>query len=105
MVLNLIVACLIGSAYSMAQNNDFIDQNTILLGLLLSLQTHLALQVERARRDPFVILLALITIFYFSLRLYTLALYSFSNTFAKYTYGPHDSNFALVFIIIANIFS
>jgi hypothetical protein len=104
MALNLIVACLIGSAYSVAQNNDFIDQNTILLGLLLSLQTHLALQIERARRDPFVILLALITIFYFSLRLYTLALYSFSNVFMRYSYGPHDSNFALVFIIIANIF-
>jgi hypothetical protein len=104
MGLNLVVACLIGSAYSLAQNSDFIDQNTILLGLLLSLQTHLALQVERARRDPFVIVLALITIFYFSLRLYTLALYSFSNVFGRYSYGPHDSNFALVFIIIANIF-
>src|ERR1700734_403714 len=104
MVLNLIVACLIGSAYSLAQNNDFIDQNTILLGLLLSLQTHLALQVERARRDPFVILLALITIFYFSLRLYTLSLYAFSGVFERFSYGPHDSNFALVFILIANTF-
>jgi hypothetical protein len=104
MGLNLIVACLIGSAYSLAQNNDYIDQNTIWLGLLLSLQTHVALQVERARRDPFVILLAFITVFYFALRLYTLALYSFSNVFQRYSYGPHDSNFALVFIIIANMF-
>jgi hypothetical protein len=104
MGLNLIVACLIGSVYFVAQNNDYIDQNTILLGLLLSLQTHLALQVERARRDPFVIILAFITVFYFSLRLYTLALYAFSNVFQRYSYGPHDSNFALVFIIIANIF-
>ena len=104
MGLNLIVACLIGSAYSPAQSNDYIDQNTILLGLLLSLQTHLALQVERRRRDPFVILLALITIFYFALRLYTLALFSFSSVFERYSYGPEDSNFALVFIIIANTF-
>jgi hypothetical protein len=104
MGLNLIVACLVGSAYFPAQNNAYIDQNTILLGLLLSLQTHLALQVERARRDPFVILLAFITILYFSLRIYTLSLYSFSNVFRRYTYGPEDSNFALVFIIIANIF-
>jgi hypothetical protein len=104
MGLNVIVACLVGSAYFLAQNNDYIDQNTILLGLLLSLQTHLALQVERARRDPFVILLAFTTIFYFSLRLYTLALYPFSAVFERYSYGPHDSNFALVFIIIANIF-
>jgi hypothetical protein len=103
MGLNLIVACLVGSAYSLAQNNEYMDQNTILLGLLLSLQTHIALQVERARRDPFVILLAFITLFYFSLRLYTLAQYPFSAVFDRYSYAPHDSNFALVFIIIANI--
>lgn len=104
MGLNLIVACLVGSAYSLAQNNDYIDQNTILLGLLLSLQTHLALRIEKARRDPFVIVLAFTTVFYFSLRLYTLALYPFSVVFGRYSYGPNDSNFALVFIIIANIF-
>ena len=104
MGLNLIVACLVGSAYFLAQNNEYIDQNTILLGLLLSLQTHVALRVERARRDPFVILLAFITVFYFALRLYTLALYPFSIVFQRYSYGPADSNFALVFIIIANIF-
>jgi hypothetical protein len=104
MGLNVIVACLVGSAYSLAQNNDYIDRNTILLGLLLSLQTHLALQFERARRDPFVILLAFITIFYFSLRLYTLALFGSSAVFERYSYGPGDSNFALVFIIIANVF-
>jgi hypothetical protein len=104
MGLNLIVACLVGSAYFLVQNNEYIDQNTILLGLTLSLQTHLALQVERARRDPFVILLAFIIILYFSLRLYTLALYPFSNVFLRYSYGPQDSNFALVFILIANLF-
>jgi hypothetical protein len=104
MGLNLIVACLVGSAYSLAQNNDYIDQNTILLGLVLSLQTHIALQVERVRRDPFVILLSFVTIVYYTLRLYTLALYGFSLVFLRYTYGPHDSNFALVFIIVANTF-
>jgi hypothetical protein len=104
MGLNLIVACLIGSAYFIARNNEYIDQDTILLGLLLSLQTHLALQIERARRDPFVILSVFTTIIYFSFRLFTLALYPFSNVFERYSYGPHDSNFALVFIIIANIF-
>jgi hypothetical protein len=104
MGLNLIVACLLGSAYSLVENNEFIDQTTILLGLVLSLQTHVALQVERARRDPFVILLTFITILYFSVRLYTLALYPFSNVFRRYTYGTGDSNFALLFIIIANMF-
>jgi hypothetical protein len=101
---NFLVACLIISAYSLAQNNDYIDQQTIVLGLLLSVQTHIALQLERTRRDPFVILLAFITIFYFSLRIYTLALYPFSMALSRYSYGPEDSNYALLFIIIANCF-
>ena len=103
MGLNLIIACLIGSAYFLVQENEYIDQNTILLGLLLSLQTHVALQAERVRGDPFVILLAFITVFYFSLRLYTLALFPSSIVFDRYSYEPRDSNFALVFILIANV--
>jgi hypothetical protein len=104
MVLNLIVACLVASVYSRVLDHEYIDQNTILLGLVLSLQTHIALQIERARRDPFVILLAFTTILYFSLRLFTLALYPLSVVFARYTYRPQDSNFAMVFILIANMF-
>jgi len=101
---NLLVTCLIISASSLARNNDYIDQQTIVLGVLLSVQTQIALQLERTRRDPFVILLAFTTIFYFSLRLYTLALYPISTVFSRYSYGPQDSNYALVFIIIANFF-
>ena len=77
MGLNFLVAGLIVSGYSSTQNNPYVDQETIALGILLSLQTQLALFVERRRRDPFVILLAFITIFYFSLRIFTLVLYPF----------------------------
>jgi hypothetical protein len=104
MGLNLIVACLIGSEYFSVQDNPYINQNTVLLGLLLSLQTHIALHIERSRRDPFVIVFAFNSIFYYSLRLYTLALYPFGVVFERYSYEPYDSNFALVFIIIANMF-
>ncbi len=102
--LNFIVACLVVSRYSQVQNSDYVDQQTIVLGVLLSLQTHFALLLERRRRDPFVILLAFTTILYFSLRLFTLALYPFSVVFLRYAYGPRDSNFALIFMLIANCF-
>jgi hypothetical protein len=102
--LNFIVACLVISRFSGVKNNDYLDQETIVLGVLLSLQTHIALQLERKRRDPFVILLSFTTIFYFSFRLFTLALYPFSVVFLRYSYGPADSNYALIFIIIANLF-
>ncbi|MGB6354531.1 MAG: hypothetical protein WBF21_11175 [Steroidobacteraceae bacterium] len=104
MGLNFVVACLIASRYSQVQGSDYIDQQTIVLGVLLSLQTHIALLLERRRRDPFVILLSFTTILYFSLRLFTLALYPFSVVFLRYSYGPKDSNYALIFMLIANCF-
>jgi hypothetical protein len=102
--MNLLVACLIVLRISYVQDNDYIDQKTIALGVLLSIQTHLALRLERKRRDPFVILLAFTTIFYFSLRIFTLTVYPFSVVFLRYTYGPEQSNYALMFIIVANVF-
>src|SRR5665213_2073348 len=104
MGLNVFIACLIVSRFSQAQSGEYVDQQTIILGILLSLQTHIALLLERRRRDPFVILLTFTTILYFSLRLFTLALYPFSTVFLRYEYGPKDSNYALIFILIANCF-
>lgn len=102
--LNLFVAGLIVYGMPYAANNPYIDQGTLQLGLVLALQTHVALFFERRRRDPFVVLFAFTTIFYFSLRLFTLALYPFSVVFERYSYGPADSNFALIFILVANLF-
>ena len=102
--LNLFVAGLIVYGMPYAANNPYIDPETMQLGLLLSLQTHIALSFERRRRDPFVILFAYTMIFYYSLRLFTLALYPYSIVFERYSYGPADSNFALTFILVANLF-
>lgn len=85
------------------QNNPYLDRETIVLGLLLCLQTHAALMLERLRRDPMIILLAIEMIFYYALRIFTLALYPFSLVFGRYPYAPADTNHALTFILIANI--
>ncbi len=92
--------------YAFAQNgvNEYVDRQTIVLGVVLSVQTHVALWFERRRRDPFVILLSFLTIFYYSLRLLTLTLYPFSVVFDRYSYAASDSNYALTFIIVANLF-
>ena len=104
MALNLLVAGLIVYGMPFAANNPYVDPETMQLGLLLALQTHVALFFERRRRDPFVILFVFTMIFYFSLRLFTLALYQYSVVFERYSYGPEDSNFALIFILVANLF-
>ena len=91
-------------AFQQAHVNDYVDRRTIILAAILSAQTHLVLTVERRRRDPFVVLLAFSMIFYYSLRILTLTIYPFSIVFERYPYDAHDTDYALVFIIVANVF-
>jgi hypothetical protein len=104
MAVNIIVVALLIYAMPDAANNEYIDQRTIMLGILLCAQTHAGLQIERKRRDPFVILFSFTMIFYFSFRIFTLAEFPFSVVFSRYSYRPENSNYALVFILIANLF-
>src|ERR1700727_1778424 len=101
---NLLVMALLLLALTTTDGNRNVNQETMVLGLVLCLQTHAALWVERRQRDPFVILLAFTTIFYFALRIYTLTLYEFSDVFERYHYDAADSNYALIYILIANLF-
>ena len=84
--------------------NEYLDGESVVLALLLCLQTQLALIVERRRRDPFVMLLAFILIFYFTLRICTLLLIPFSFALDRYEYTAADSSRALVFMMVANLF-
>ena len=101
---NLAVACLLGTALWQFIDNEYIDRETLWLGLALCAEIQVGLWLERRRRDPFVILWAFDLIFYYGLRIYTLALYPFSGVFDRFGYQPDDSNFALIFILIANVF-
>ena len=75
---NLLVMALLAYGFVLlGDDNPYIDSETIVLALLLGLQTHIALFFERKQRDPFVILLAFIMILYFSLRIFTLVLYPY----------------------------
>jgi hypothetical protein len=100
---NAAVACLVLFASSWTNGNPYIDGESIGLAALLCAQTHVALVLERRRRDPFVLLLAFEMIFYYSLRIFTLVVYPFSTVFDRYPYYSQDSNQALIFIIIANL--
>jgi hypothetical protein len=101
--LNLVVTGLLVYALCRAQDNVYVDQETISLGIVLCIQTHAALRIERRQRDPFVILLAFTTILYYSLRIFTLTLYEHSDVFYRFPYDAGDSNYALIFILIANL--
>lgn len=101
---NLLVLTLLLFALAHAEPNLYVDRVSLLLGILLCVQTHVALWIERRQRDPFVILLALTMIFYYSLRVFTLTLYDFSDVFDRYYYDANDSNFALMVILVSNLF-
>ena len=103
-VANLLIAALLVYAFAQNQGNEFVDGKTAALGVALAVQTHIALWFERKHRDPLIILLALSMTFFFLLRLLTLNLYPFSIVFERYQYNVRDTNFALIFILVANIF-
>jgi hypothetical protein len=102
--LNLLVACGTLLVSRELDANPYVNSGTIVLATLLCLQTHVALTLERRRRDPFILLLAFSMIFYYSLRIITLTLYPFSAVFERFPYSPADSNYALFFIFVANVF-
>jgi hypothetical protein len=102
-IANLVIAALIVSAcFTMKEGNPYLDQQSLLLGLVLCLQTHVALGVKRLRRDPFALLLAFGITLYYSLRIYTVSVLPASAVFDRFTYEPEDSAAALVFMLIAN---
>ena len=100
---NLLIAVLLVYVFAQNKGNEYVDQQTVVLGVALAAQTHIALWFERRYRDPFIILLALSMTFFYLLRLLTLSWYPFSNVFERYTYNASDSNYALIFILIANM--
>ena len=103
-VANLLVAVGTLLAFRQAHGNPYVNEATIAVAILLCVQTHLALVLERRRRDPFIFLLAFSMTFYYSLRILTLTVYPYSDVFDRYPFDARDSSYALVFILIANIF-
>lgn len=103
---NLIVAALLLSAFFVTglAVHPHMDRLTVLLGLALCAQTATALRIERRRSDPFVLILAYVLTLFYALRIVTLALYPAQDVLLRFPYGPADSNYALLFILVANGF-
>ena len=103
---NGVVACLILSGFFLENLADhpYMDWLTLVLGLVLCLQTHIALRLERRNPDPFVLVMAYLLTFFYALRIFTLLLSPVQDVFQRYAYGPADSNHALLYILIANTF-
>lgn len=107
--LNVLIATLYVLSFWYVQDNKYIDQFTVVLGLLLSWQTHVALSLANNKKNPFVIIVAYYTVLYYSLRIFTLVLFENSSVFNRFIddgipYDVYDFNRMAAFIIIANCF-
>jgi hypothetical protein len=102
-VLNIAVAVATLGVFSRFGINEFVDSTTITLAVLLCVQTIIALVVERSHRDPFVILVAFAMTLYYSVRIVTLTIFPFSTVFLRYPFDSGDTNYALTYILIANV--
>lgn len=103
-VLNLLVVSGTVLAWQRTADSPYLDGDSIGLAVLLALQTQCALFLERRRRDPFVIIVAFTLIFYYSLRILTLLLVPVTFVLDRFEYLPRNSNNALLFILVANVF-
>lgn len=101
---NRVVAALLLVACSKLAGNQYVNETSVILALLLCLQTEVALTLERRQRDAFVLLLSFYLIAYFSFRIFTLEVFPVSVVFIRFSYDVRDTNFALIFILIANLF-
>jgi hypothetical protein len=98
----LVVATI--AAYMVMGANADVDADTVVLATILGVQTHLALVVEARRRDPFVVLTAFLLVVYFSTRILTLILVPWSFVLDRFPYSAADTDFALLFMVVANLF-
>ena len=83
-------------------DNEYTNQTTIVLGVLLGMENIAMLIYEKKTNNPFLIILVfLITIFYL-LRVCTLISVPFSEIFSRDSITVGDLNYALIFIILSN---
>jgi hypothetical protein len=103
---NFLVACLLISAFFSEGliNNPYVNNLTLILGLLLSIQIYIALKLENKNSDPFILIMGYLIIFFYELRIFTLVHFPFQDVFLRFDYFPSDTNYALFYILVANLF-
>lgn len=101
-VVNGVVALLMLLAYPLFNDSTYVNQLTLLVGLVLLLQIHLALSKRIQPADPFVLVLFYFTMTYYAFRIVTLAVFNTSDVFPRFPYDADDTNYALAYIIACN---
>lgn len=82
--------------------NQYVDIYTVILLCVFGTQNLLILLYERAKRDPFVIILMTTIIVFYMWRVVTLLYDPWSLAFAQHSLTPGNLNYSLIFIMFSN---
>lgn len=103
---NLLIGIVTPIMYIYSGPTKFINFYTVLLASVFSLQNILMLYYEKKHRDPFILILILVTTLFYLTRTITL-LYDphphFSSALLRYKLNAKDINYSLFFIALSNI--
>jgi hypothetical protein len=101
-IANLFVCATAITFYSFNGGNQYIDIYTIVLLVILGSQNLLILLYETKKKDPFVLLLMIITLVFYMGRVVTLLYEPWSLAFERHSATVADINYSLVFLMISN---
>lgn len=90
-------------AYRMAGGNEYADGYTLYAACLLGLSNAVMLRYERRHKDPFIVILVLMTVMFYLVRVATLFYMPWSWSLDKVGAGPHEVNQATVFVACGNL--
>jgi hypothetical protein len=104
--LNILLFAVTILFYSIFDFPSLVNQTTLIIYFLLFLQLHFFLSYERGRRNPFILILAFVIIFFFFTRIITISLHdvaSYSGVLERIRDATVDDiNHVLIFIFAAN---
>jgi hypothetical protein len=91
------------STYRMKGGNEYADLNTLGAACLLALSNVVMLRYERRHKDPFIVILVLMTVLFYLVRVATLFYTPSSWYLDKVSAGPHEVNQATIFVTCGNL--
>lgn len=100
-LLFLIISC---SLFAINGANEYINIWTVVLSILLNLETIFFLRFSEKYNNSLIFILSFVLTIFYSFRVITLAYIPFSFPFLRYKTTPFDINYALIFIIISSFF-
>ena len=90
--------------YKDYEENPYENKITMILGGVLCLQIFAIQFIAKKKFNPLVLLFLYYLLGYYALRVCTLATFRHSDVMDRFEYHPTDTNFALLFIEICNLF-